>query len=112
MTGLLEPSPKSILLQVIGWVLVLPLLVSFVKLPFPFPLGMLPSLGAIVASVYGVRFARRRASHRVTMMALIVTVLNILSFFGLSTASFLKALYYLSRFYWYAPLSNWVYWNV
>ena len=94
-----QQSPKQVLSQVIGWVVILPLLVSFVRLPLPFPWTMLPALAALAASVYGVRFARRHASQRVTVMALIATVLNTVSFLGLSTASFLKALYYISRLY-------------
>ena len=91
-------TPRSILRQVVGWVLVVPLLVSLVRLPFP--LGLALALGAIVASAYGVRFARRHASRRVTVLALIGTLLNAISLVVLGTASWLMALYYLSRVYW------------
>ena len=89
---------KPILRQVVGWVLVVPLLVSLVRLPFP--LGLALALGAIVASAYGVRFARRHASRRVTVLALIGTLLNAISLVVLGTASWLMVLYYLSRVYW------------
>ncbi len=91
-------TPRPILRQVIGWVLVVPLLVSLVRLPFP--LGLALALGTIVASTYGVRFARRHASRRVTVLALIGTLLNAISLVVLGTASWLTALYYLSRVYW------------
>ena len=91
-------TPRPILRQVIGWVLVVPLLVSLVRLPFP--LGLALALGTIVASTYGVRFARRHASRRVTVLALIGTLLNAISLVVLGTASWLMALYYLSRVYW------------
>ena len=82
----------------VGWVLIVPLLVSLVRLPFP--LGPALALGAIVASAYGVGFARRHASRRVTVLALICTLLNVVSLVGLGSASWLMALYYLSRVYW------------
>ena len=74
------------------------MLVSLVRLPFP--LGLALALGAIVASAYGVRFARRHASRRVTVLALIGTLLNAISLVVLGTASWLMVLYYLSRVYW------------
>ena len=106
-----HPTPKPVLRQVVGWVLVLPFLVSWVRLPFPFPLGMLPALGVIAASVYGVRFAWHHASRRVTMFALIVTLLNAISWVMLSTASVLMALCILLWLYWYPYFANWFYWN-
>ncbi|NVZ68595.1 hypothetical protein [Pseudomonas costantinii] len=104
-----QHTPKSILRQVVGWVLVLPLLVSFVRLPFP--LGWLLGLGAIAASAYGVRLARRHASRRVTVFALIVTLLNVISLVVMGTASVLMALYYVTWIYGYPHYSSWVYWN-
>lgn len=109
---MLEPeqsTPKPVLRQVVGWVLVLPFLVSWVRLPFPF--GLFLALGVIAASVYGVRFAWHHASRRVTMFALIVTLLNAVSWIMLSTASVLMALYMLARLYWWPYFANWLYWN-
>ncbi len=106
-----DSTPRAIRRQVVGWVLVLPLLVSFIKLPLPFPLVFLPGLATIAASVYGVRFAKRHASRRVTVMALIATLLNVISLIGMGTASFLKGLYYLSWVFWYPYYANWVYWT-
>ncbi|CAH0131465.1 hypothetical protein SRABI64_00057 [Pseudomonas carnis] len=105
-----KATPKIILCQVAGWVLVLPLLVSFVRLPFP--LGLLLESGVIASSAYGVRFAWRHATPRVAVFALFVTLLNVISMVMLSTASVLKALYIIAWLYWYPYYSNWVYWNV
>ncbi|AZF09724.1 hypothetical protein C4J93_1510 [Pseudomonas sp. R2-37-08W] len=109
---MLEPdqcTPPPILRQVIGWVVVLPLLVSLARPPFPLGLGL--ALGAIAASVYGVVFARRHASRRVTVFALVATLLNAVSLVMLSTASVLMALYFIVRLYVYSYVSHWVYWN-
>ncbi|MBR7212745.1 hypothetical protein E1K68_08135 [Pseudomonas sp. B2021] len=102
-------TPKIILRQVVGWVLVLPLLASFARLPFP--LGLLLEIGVIAASAYGVSLAWRHASRRVAVLALIITLLNIISAFMLSTASALKALYIISWLYCYPYYADWVYWN-
>ncbi|WP_073521614.1 hypothetical protein [Pseudomonas fluorescens] len=102
-------TPPTILRQVAGWVLVLPLLASFVRLPFP--LGLLLGTGVIVASAYGVKLAWRHATRRVAVFALIITLLNIISAFVLSTVSVLKALYIIVWLYGYSYYSNWVYWN-
>lgn len=104
-----QPTPTIILRQVAGWVLVLPLLASFVRLPFP--LGLLLEVGVIVASAYGVRFAWRHATRRVALFALIATLLNIISMLMLSTASVLRALYIIAWLYWYPYYASWVYWN-
>ena len=106
-----QPTPKIILCQVAGWVLVLPLLISFVRLPFPFPFRLLLELGVIVASGYGVRFAWRHATPRVAMFALILTLLNVISMVMLSTASVLKALCIIAWLYVSPYYSSWVYWN-
>ncbi|WPN99673.1 hypothetical protein [Pseudomonas sp. MUP55] len=103
-------TPKPILLQVIGWVVILPLLVSWVRLPLGVGQGL--ALGAIAASAYGVVFARRHASRHVTLFALVVTLLNVVSLVMLSTASVLMALYYCVRFFGYPYLSHWLYGNV
>ncbi|RMP62330.1 hypothetical protein ALQ18_01196 [Pseudomonas marginalis pv. marginalis] len=97
---MLEPeqhTPNPVLRKVVGWVLVLPLLASFVTLPFPLSLFLV--LGVIAASAYGVRLAVRHASRRVTVFALIVTVLNVISLVLMGTASVLMALYSISRLY-------------
>ncbi|MBW1246289.1 hypothetical protein I7860_06295 [Pseudomonas tolaasii] len=110
---MLEPTqrtPKHVLRQVTGWVLVLPLLVSFLSLPFPF--GGVLALGSIAASVHGTRFARRCASRGVAMFALIITLLNVISLVGISEASLLKGLYRISWLYGYPYYSNWVYSNL
>lgn len=95
--------------QVVGWVLVLPLLLSFVKLPFL--LGSVIAAGSIVGSVYGVLLARRQASRRVMVLSSIVTLLNIISFVMFSTGSLLMALYFTFRLFGYPYLYEWVYWN-
>lgn len=102
-----QRTPKHILRQVIGWVLVLPLLVSFLSLPFPY--GLLLVLGSIAASAYGVRFARRCASRRVALLALIITLLNVISLVGMGQASLLMGLYRISWLYWYPYYAEWVY---
>jgi hypothetical protein len=43
-----EHASTPVLRQVLGWVLVLPLLVALVRLPYPWGLGL--ALGSIVAS--------------------------------------------------------------
>lgn len=104
-----HPTPKPVLRQVLGWVLVLPLMLSFVRLPFL--LGPVVAAASIVASGYGVWFARHHASRRVTALALALTLFNIVSLLVLGTASLLKALYIVFRLYGYPPIYNWVYWN-
>ena len=104
-----QHTPKPILRQIVGWVLVLPLLLSFARLPYP--LGQCLGMGVIAASAFGVRLARRQASRRVTALAFIGTLLNVIALVGMGTASFIKALYYISWFYWYPYYANWVYWN-
>ena len=104
-----HPTPKPILRQVAGWVVVLPLLVSFLTLPFP--LGWFLALGSIAASVYGVRFASRHASRSVTLFAWVISLLNVLSLVMIGHASVLMGLYRISWFYWYPYYSSWVYWN-
>lgn len=94
----------------VGWVVVLPLLVSFVRLPFP--LGPLLMLGAIAASAYGAGFAWRYASQRVTVFALIFTLLNVISLVAIGEVSLLKGLYRASWLYWYPYYTDWVYWNL
>lgn len=104
-----QHTQKPILRQVVGWVVVLPLMVSFVRLPFP--LGLLLALGVIAASMYGVRFARRHASRRVTAFALVTTLLNVVSSIAMGETSILMGLYRISWLYGYPYYSNWVYWN-
>ncbi|WLH91780.1 hypothetical protein PSH87_07235 [Pseudomonas sp. FP453] len=104
-----QHTPKPLLRQVVGWVLVLPLLLSFVKLPFL--LGPVMAAGSVAGSVYGVLLARRHASRRVVMFALIITLFNILSFVVLRTGSLLVAGYYTFRLFAYPHLYSWVYWN-
>lgn len=104
-----QHTSKPMLHQVVGWVLVLPLLLSFVKLPFL--LGSVIAAGSIVGSVYGVLLARRHASRRVVVFAAIVTLLNIISFLLFSTGSLLKALYFTFRLFGYPYLYEWAYWN-
>lgn len=109
---MLPPShrtPSPVLRKVLGWVLVAPLLLSFLRLPFP--LGLVLVLASITASVYGARFAQLHASRRVTVCAVIITLLNIAAFFVIGTASVLKALYWFSWLYWYPYYADWVYWN-
>lgn len=109
---MLEPeqrTPKPILRQVMGWVVVLPLMASFVRLPFPLSLPLV--VGVIAAAVYGVRFAWRHASRRVTVFALIVTLLNLVSLVAIGYFSILTGLYQLSRVYGYPYYSEWLYWN-
>ena len=95
---MIEPkrhTSKPVLRQVLGWVLVLPLLAALLRLTYPFWL-----IVPIAASVYGVWFARCHASRRVTVLALVVAVLNIVSVFLMGTASLLQALYYIGWYYW------------
>ena len=109
---MLEPgqaTQKPLLRQILGWVLVLPLLISFVRLPFP--LGLVLALGVMAGSVYGLRLAHRHATRRVTLFALIVTLLNGISLIAMGTASLLKAVFYLVWLYAYPHYTNWVYWN-
>ncbi|WP_330214282.1 hypothetical protein [Pseudomonas sp. AM8] len=105
-----QPTSTPVLRQVLGWVLVLPLLVALVRLPYPLGLGL--ALGSIAASVYGVVFARRHASRGVTVFAAIVTLFNLISLVAIGEASVIMGLYRISWFYWYPYYSNWVYWNV
>ncbi|WP_141064226.1 hypothetical protein [Pseudomonas lactucae] len=109
---MLEPgqhTPKPILRQVVGWVLVLPFLLALVRLPYP--LGLLLASGSIAASAYGTWVAWHHASRRVSGLALVTTVLNTVSFGLIGTASLPMGLYYISRLYWYPPLSSWIHWN-
>ncbi|MBD9459170.1 hypothetical protein IB241_15920 [Pseudomonas sp. PDM05] len=109
---MLEPqqhTPKAIRRQVVGWVLVLPLLLSFMRLPFF--IGPVIAAGSIVASAYGIRLARQHANRRLTVFASIITAFNVISLLLTGTASFLKALYNISWIYWYPLYANWVYWN-
>ena len=101
-----QRTPRPILRKVLGWVLVAPLLLSFLRLPYP--LGIVLALASIAASVYGARFAQLHATRRVTVFAVIITVLNIASFFVIGTASVLKALYWFSWLYGYPYYANWV----
>lgn len=102
-------TPKPILREVVGWVLVVPLLLSFVKPPFL--LGSVIAAGSIVGSVYGVLLARRHASRRVVVFTAIITLLNIISFVLLGTGSLLKALYVVIRLFTSAHIYDWIYWN-
>jgi hypothetical protein len=104
-----QHTQKNTLRQVLGWVVVLPLLISFVRLPFP--LGLLLALGAIAASAYGVTFAWRHTSRRVTVFALVVTLLNIISLMAIGEVSLLMGLYRVVWFYGYPYYADWVYWN-
>ena len=109
---MLEPgqaTPKPLLRQILGWVLVLPLLISFVRLPFP--LGLVLALGVMAGSVHGLRLAHRHATRQVTLFALIVTLLNGISLIAMGTASLLKTVFYLVWLYAYPHYANWVYWN-
>lgn len=76
-----QRTPKPVLRKVLGWVLIAPLLLSFLRLPFP--LGLVLVLASITASVYGARFAQLHASRRVTVFAVIITLFNIASFLSL-----------------------------
>ena len=102
-----QRTPKPILRYVMGWVVVLPLLTALARLPFA--VGMWVALGTIAASAYGVLFASRHASRRVTLFALVATLLNGVSLVMLSTASMLMALYLIVRFQVYPYFAHWLY---
>jgi len=104
-----QTTPRPILHQVVGWVVVLPLLVSFLRLPVP--LGLLLVLASLAGSMYGVRFARRHASRRVSLFALVVTVLNTLSLFAVGQPTIVKVPFLIAWWYVAPYYSNWVYWN-
>lgn len=90
-------------------VLLLPLLVSLVKLPTLLAITM--SMTAIASSIYGVWFAARNAGRWLVAFAAIITLLNLVSMATLGTPSVLRALYILAWLYAYPPVSNWIYWN-
>ncbi|KMT57284.1 hypothetical protein [Pseudomonas fildesensis] len=104
-----QPTPKPVLRQVVGWVVVLPLLMSLLWLKPP--LGLLLTLASVITSVYGMRFTWRHASRQVAVFALIVTSLNVVSALLMGTGSVLKAVYNIGWVYAYAYYSHWVYWN-
>ncbi|TSD78439.1 hypothetical protein FFI16_019155 [Pseudomonas sp. KBS0710] len=101
-----QHTQNSVLRQVVGWVVVLPLMVAFVRLPFPF--GLLLSLGALAASAYGAKLAWQYASRPMAVLTLIATLLNAISLFLLSTPSVLMALYTVFRYFLYPLFSNWL----
>jgi len=92
-----SPDSSSTNRKVLGWVLLLPLLVSLVKLPFWLAITL--NLMAIAASVYGFWFALRHAGKGLAVFAGTITLLNIAALIALSTPSALKGLYYLARIY-------------
>ncbi|WP_219266220.1 hypothetical protein [Pseudomonas sp. Xaverov 259] len=101
-----QHTHNSALRQVVGWVVVLPLMVTFVRLPFPF--GLLLSLGALAASAYGTKLAWQYASRPMAVLTSIATLLNTISLFLLSTPSVLMALYTVFRYFLYPLFSNWL----
>ncbi|UII72898.1 hypothetical protein LVW35_06885 [Pseudomonas sp. HN11] len=91
--------------KVIGLVLILPLMISLMRL------GGTGVLLALATSAYGAWFAVRYASTRLKVTAVLVTLLNLLATVLLSTPSVLMALGYIAWLYAYPALSEWLYWQ-
>lgn len=91
--------------KVIGLVLILPLMISLMRL------GGTGVLLALAISAYGVWFAIRYANTRMKVVAVVVTLLNALSAVMLATPSMLMALYYIAWFYAYPAFAEWLYWR-
>ncbi|QJI27748.1 hypothetical protein HKK55_03175 [Pseudomonas sp. ADAK18] len=104
-----QHGSKAVLRKVVALVLLLPLLVTLVKLPTLLAITM--SMTAIASSIYGVWFAISNAGRWLTIFAVIITLLNLLSMATLGTPSVLRALYIIVWLYAYPPFSNWLYWN-
>ena len=103
---LLKPShSRHPTYKVIGLVLILPLMISLMRL------GGTGVLFALATSAYGVWFAVRYASTGLKVTAVLVTLLNILSTVLLSTPSVLMALCYIAWLFAYPAFSEWLYWR-
>ena len=91
--------------KVIGLVLILPLMISLMRL------GATGVVLAIATSADGVWFAAQQANRGLTATAVAITLLNLVSAVMLSTPSVLMALGYIAWLYAYPPLSEWDYWR-
>lgn len=104
-----QPDSRAVLRKVLALVILLPLLVSLVRLPLG--LAMVVSLAAIAASAYGFWFAVRNARGWLVMFAGVMTLLNFASLIALASPSVLKGLFSIAWVYGYSYFSNWAYWN-
>ena len=103
---LLKPShSRHPTYKVIGLVLVLPLMISLMRL------GGTGVLLALASSAYGSWFAARYASKGLTVTAVLFTLLNLVSTVMLSTPSVLMALGYITWLFAYPALYEWLYWR-
>lgn len=91
--------------KIIGFVLILPLMISLMGL------GGVGALLALATSGYGIWFAAKHASKGFTATAVIITLLNLVSTVMLSTPSVLLAMGYLAWVYGQAPIYEWLYWR-
>ncbi|MGY2375033.1 hypothetical protein ACW9IB_11060 [Pseudomonas sp. SDO524_S393] len=102
---LLDPGhSRRPVYKVLGLVLIVPLMISLMKL------GTTGVIVALASSVYGVWFAAHHASKGLTVMAAIISGLNLVSTVMFSTSSVLIALGHIAWLYAYPPLSEWRYW--
>ncbi|MFJ7313542.1 hypothetical protein ACIQVE_12365 [Pseudomonas sp. NPDC098747] len=90
---------RAVNIKVFALVLMIPLVPSILALPYP--LGAVFGLVCVVASLYGAAVAVRHGSRKLATVAVSIAVLNTLSFFLLSSSSFLMGLYSLA--YVFAP---------
>ncbi|MGH8383283.1 hypothetical protein [Pseudomonas sp.] len=86
--------------QVVGLVLVIPLLISFVKLPLL--MSPIAAIAAVLGSAYGAHLARQQNSHKLVVFAWTMAILNALSVIAMSTPSAAMGLYFLARHEWQA----------
>ena len=91
--------------NVSGLVLIVPLMISLTNL------GGTGVVLAIASSAWGVWVAARHGNRRLTVMAVVATLLNLVSTVMLSTPSILMALGYIAWIYAYPALSEWLYWR-
>ncbi|KAA0943431.1 MULTISPECIES: hypothetical protein [unclassified Pseudomonas] len=105
-----QRSSGPVIRKVVGLVVLLPLLLTLVKLPFFLAITM--SLTAIASSFYGFWFAVRNAGRWLAAFAGAMALLNLISLIAMGTPSVLKGLYYIAWLYGYPIYSNWAYWNL
>ena len=102
----IEKTSRQVFRKVVGLVLIIPLLLPLV--PIPFGLGGLASITAVAGSLYGAWYARQHTSRSVTLGASIMALLNLGSLVVLSTPSIVWFIFQVS---WVYGSGNWIHWR-
>ncbi|TFY91781.1 hypothetical protein DYL59_04700 [Pseudomonas kairouanensis] len=92
--------------KVVGLVLIIPLLLPFIQIPFD--LKGLPSIATLAGSFYGAWYARQHTSRGVAISAGGLALLNFGSWLVLSQPSIV---WFIVQVAWAYGSGNWIHWR-